>query len=163
MTPPNIKDLLLAPRLDPQDVTGLLRPYGFKDPARADANLQAMAGDPQERQLLAEILEQLLACVSQSADPDRALNYFDRFSRAALSKTRLFSHLKDSQRSLKILARTLGGSPYMAEILIRDPHHFYWVADPQVLDNGREKREILLELAPTLRALADEQKQLDYL
>ncbi len=163
MTPLNIKDLLLAPRLDPHEVARLLSPYGFKDPPRADANLQAMAGDPPERQLLADILEELLVCVSQSADPDQALIYFDRFSRAALNKTRLFSNLKDSPRSLEILARTLGGSPYMAEILIRDPHHFYWVADPQVLYKGREKREILLELAPTLRALANEQEQLDYL
>src|ERR1043166_3280051 len=103
MGPPNVKDLLLAPRLDPQDVTALLRPFGFKDPAKADANLQVMAGDPPERQLLADILEQLLICVSQSADPDKALNYFDRFSRAALNKTRLFSYLKDAPRSLEIL------------------------------------------------------------
>src|SRR5207244_4966153 len=124
MPPVSVKDLLLAPRLDRQQVAGLLTPYGIKDAPKADANLQAMADEPSERQLLADILEELLVCVSQSADPDQALNYFDRFSRAALNKTRLFSNLKDSPRSLEILARTLGGSPYMAEILIRDRHHF---------------------------------------
>ncbi|HYR83015.1 MAG TPA: hypothetical protein VE422_02940 [Terriglobia bacterium] len=163
MTPLNIKDLLLAARLDRQQVAALLSPYGFKDPPKADANLQAMADDPSERQLLADILEELLICVSQSADPDQALNYFERFARAALNKTRLFSYLKDSPRTLEILARTLGGSPYMAEILIRDPHHFYWLTDPQVLYSGRKKREILRELAGTLKVLADEQQQLDYL
>src|SRR5688572_6379913 len=163
MTSANVKDLLLAPRLDRLQVSALLSPYGFKDPPKADANLQAMAADPAERQLLAEILEELLVCVSHSADPDQALTYFERFGCAALNKTRLFSYLKDSPRTLDILSRTLGGSPYMAEILIRDPHHFYWVTDPLILDCGRKKREMERELVRTLKVLADDQTQLEYL
>jgi glutamate-ammonia-ligase adenylyltransferase len=160
---PNVRDLLLAPRLDRQQVAALLGPYRLKDPRKADTNLQAMAADPAERQLLADILAELLHCASQSADPDQALTYFERFARAALNKTRLFSYLKDSPRALEILARTLGGSPYMAEILIRDPHLFYWVTDPQILDSGRKKRALERELMQTLRVLDDETKQFDYL
>src|SRR5262245_41046171 len=163
MTRPAIQDLLLAPRLDLQKVAALLGPFGLKDPRKADANLQAMAADPSERQLLAEILEELLGCVSQSADPDQALTYLERFARAAINKTRLFSYLKDSPRTLEILSRTLGGSAYMAEILIRDPHHFYWVTDPQVLDRGRKKREIEREIVRMLRVIGDEQGRLDFL
>ncbi len=163
MTPLSIKDLLLAPRLDPQQVAALLTPYGIKEPAKADANLQAMADDPSARQLLAGILEELLDNVSQSAEPDQALNYFERFARAAANNIHLFSYLKDSPRTLEILAKTFGGSPYMAEILIRDPHYLYWVTDPQILYSVRKKREIERELARALKTLADEQKQLDYL
>ncbi|MGH9844303.1 MAG: hypothetical protein ACREEM_36735 [Blastocatellia bacterium] len=163
MTLLNIKDLLLAPRLNPRQVAALLSPYGFKEPAKADANLQAMADDPPVRQLLAGILEELLDNVSQSAEPDQALNYFERFARAAANKTHLFSYLKESPRTLEILARTFGGSPYMAEILIRDPHYLYWVTDPQILHSVRKKREIERELARALKSLTDEQKQLDYL
>ncbi|MGH9853689.1 MAG: hypothetical protein ACREBD_27940, partial [Blastocatellia bacterium] len=163
MTPLNIKDLLLAPRLDPQQVAALLGPYGFKEPVKADANLQAMADDPSARQLLAGILEELLDNVSQSADPDQALNYFERFTRAAASNIHLFSYFKESPRTLEILAKTFGGSPYMADILIRDPHYLYWVTDPQILSSVRKKREIQRELARALKTLTDEQKQLDYL
>ena len=163
MTAPTVKDLLLAPRLDRQQVIALLSPYGFKDPPKADSNLQAMASDPSDRQLLADILEELLVCVSQSADPDQALTYLERFACAAINKTRLYTYLKDSPRTLEILAKTLGGSPYMAEILIRDPHHFYWVTDPQILDSARKKREIQRELGRTLKVLAGERQQLDYL
>ncbi len=163
MTPLNLKDLLLAPSLDAQQVAALLSTYGFKEPAKADANLQAMADDPTARQSLADILEELLDNVSQSADPDQALNYFERFTRAAASHTHLFSYFKDSPRTLEILAKTFGGSPYMAEILIRDPHYFYWVTDPQILYHSRKKRDIQRELARALKTLADEQKQLDYL
>jgi [glutamine synthetase] adenylyltransferase / [glutamine synthetase]-adenylyl-L-tyrosine phosphorylase len=166
MTPPNVKDLLLAPRLDPEQVVSLLGPYGFKDPARADANLQAMAEDAPARLSLADILEELLDNVSRSADPDRAMNYFERYARAAVNKIHFFSYLKDSPRTLEILAKTLGGSPYMAEILIRDPHYLYWVTDPQVIHNiwgARKKREIEREILRSLKTIADERKRLDYL
>jgi glutamate-ammonia-ligase adenylyltransferase len=163
MTPLNIKDLLLAPRLDPQQVIALLGPYGFKEPAGADANLQALADDAPARQALADILEELLDNASQSADPDQALNYFERFARAAVSKIHLFSYLKDSPRTMEILVKTMGGSPYMAEILIRNPHYLYWMTEPQILYGVRKKREIERELARMLKTLADERKRLDYL
>jgi [glutamine synthetase] adenylyltransferase / [glutamine synthetase]-adenylyl-L-tyrosine phosphorylase len=166
MTPPNVKDLLLAPRLDPEQVISLLGPYGFKEPARADANLQAMAEDAPARLSLADILEELLDNVSRSADPDQAMNYFERFARAAVNKIHFFSYLKDSPRTLEILAKTFGGSPYMAEILIRDPHYLYWVTDPQIIHNiwgSRKKREIEREFLRSLKSIADERKRLDYL
>jgi glutamate-ammonia-ligase adenylyltransferase len=161
--PLNVKDLLLAARLEPRQAAALLDPYGFTDPRRADANLQEMAGTPPDRQLLANILEDVLTSASHSADPDQALNYLERFSRAALNKTQLFSYLQESPRALEILARTLGASPYMAEILIRDPQHFYWLMDPKILNKARTKRDIKRELAQTLKVLQGESAQLDYL
>jgi glutamate-ammonia-ligase adenylyltransferase len=158
----NLKDLLLARRLDPQQVSALLGPYGFRDLRKADANLQAVAGDPGDRQLLAEIVEPLLDSISRSADPDQAINYFERFARAAINRTQLFTYLRSSAAALETLARSLGGSPYMAEILIRDPQHFYWVTDPQILQRRRTKREIQRELVRTLKAVGDEKNQLDY-
>jgi [glutamine synthetase] adenylyltransferase / [glutamine synthetase]-adenylyl-L-tyrosine phosphorylase len=163
MKPLSLKDLLLATELDRQQISSLLSPYGFKNVAKADANLQAMAGEPSDRQLLANILEELLSWLSQSADPDQALNYLERFSRAAINKTQLFFYLKDFPRAIEILAKTLGASPYMAEILIRDPQHFYWVTDPQILYNSRKKRDIQRELVRTLKVIEGEQTQLDYL
>jgi [glutamine synthetase] adenylyltransferase / [glutamine synthetase]-adenylyl-L-tyrosine phosphorylase len=163
MTTPNVKDLLLAPRLDPEQVVSLLSPYGFKEPARADANLQTLADDAPARLSLADILEELLDNISRSADPDQALNYFERFARATVNKTHLFSYLKDSPRTTEILAITFGGSPYMAEILIRDPHYLYWMTDPHILHRARKKREIERELARALKTIADGRKRLDYL
>jgi glutamate-ammonia-ligase adenylyltransferase len=159
----HLKDLLLAARLDRQQVAGLLAPYGIKDAVKADANLQAIAGDPSDRQSLANILEDLLSCVAQSADPDQALTYFERFVRAALNKSQLFAFLRDSPRALEILARTLGASAYMAEVLIRDPQHFYWLADAEILYRTHRKRALQRELVHALHAIEGEHNQLDYL
>jgi len=159
----DVRDLLLASRLDSSSVFNLLAPYGLTDFDKADANLQAAAGDPGERLLLAEILPDLLAFVAGSANPDQALTYFERFAGASSSKTHLFTYLKNSRQALDILAKSLGGSAYMAEILIRDPDHFYWVTDPQMLHRLRRKREIQRDLIQTLKRLGREDKQLGYL
>jgi glutamate-ammonia-ligase adenylyltransferase len=159
----NVKDLLLAPRLDPQQVADLLKPYGFESPGNADANLQAMTADPTERQLLADFVEDVLRAAAQSANPDQSLTYLHRFAEAALNKTRLFAYLKEAPAITELLLKTLGGSPYMAEILIRDPHHFYWLTDLEILNSVRKKRAIERELIQTLKVLENEQQQLDYL
>jgi len=159
----NATDLLLAPRLDRRQVASLLEPYGFQEVEKADANLQAMADDLTARQLLAGIIDELLFCLAQAADPDQALNYFERFTRSAVNKIHLFSFLKEAPRTLEILAKTLGGSPYMAEILIRHPAYLYWVADPQILYQCRKKRDLARELARGLKSLQTEPQQLNFL
>lgn len=163
MSPLNVKDLLLAPRLDSKQPASLLKPYGFKDIEGADANLQAMADDPRLREILSEIIEELLFCLSQSADPDQALNYLERFAKAAGSKTYLFSYLKETPRTIELLAKTFGGSPFMSEILIRDPHYLYWVSDPEVLYKNRKKRDLMRDLTIALKYLRTEEKKLDML
>lgn len=163
MTQPNLKDLLLAPQLDRHQVDSMLSPYGFKATERADANLQAMADDPMTRQLLSEIIEDLLFCLSRSADPDQALNYLERFTKAAVNKIRFLSYLKENPRTLELLAKIFGGSPFMSEILIRDPHYLYWVSDPDILYKNRKKRDLMRDLSIALKYLRTEEKRLDIL
>ena len=154
---------MLAPRLEMPQVADFLAPYGLKDFQKADANLQAMAGEPGERHLLADILGDLLVCVRGSANPDQALTYFERFVRATANRAHLYAYLKNSRQGIDILAKCLGGSVYMAEILIRDPHHFYWLTDPQILLSVRKKRVIQHDLVRILKVLDHEDKQLDHL
>ena len=52
----------------------------------------------------------------------------------------------------------------MAEILIRDPHHFYWVTDPQILRSVEENGKLSGSSDPNApRVLEHQHKQLDYL
>jgi glutamate-ammonia-ligase adenylyltransferase len=160
---PSARELLLAQRLAPDRIEALLRPFGLADPRRADALIQGMAGDPRARERLADIIDELLLCVSQAADPDLALTCFARFSEAALNRVELFAHLEQAPRTLELLARTFGASPFMAEILIRHPAYLYWVADPQVLHARRTRGEIARELRRALSPLRNEQRRLDLL
>ncbi len=159
----NPKDLLLASQLDSKQVASLLSPYGFREIQKADANLQAVADDPRVRQLLAEIIEELLSCMAQSADPDQALNFFERFAKAAINTVHLFSYLKETPRVLDLLATTFGGSPFMSEIFIRDPEYLYWVSDPRILNEDRKKKDLVRDLSDGLKYLKTEPKQFDVL
>ena len=163
MTKRNVTDLLLAEHLEPDEAAALLRPYGFLDIEKADANLQAMADEPRNRKLLAEYLEELLALLSESPDPDQALNTLERYTAAAVNKTNLYSYLKDSPRTLELLAKTVWGSPFMAEILTRDPELIYWLSDTRILDRKRNRRDMARDLSGALKYLKDDERKLDIL
>src|SRR5262245_50416163 len=116
-----VRDLLLAPRLAPDQAEALLRPYGFRDPQRADRDLQALAADPHARTLLASMLDEVLRAAAASADPESALSRFEHLARAEGSPSRLLSHLASDPRLVDVVVRALGGSPYVAETLVRHP------------------------------------------
>lgn len=157
------KDLLLSPRLDFEQVATLLRPYGFKEVKKADTNLQLIADEPRVRQLLSETIGELLDCLSRSPDPDEALNYFERFARATYNKTQLFSYLKASPYTLWLLAKLFGSSPFLSEILIRNPTYLYWIADPGTLEKDLPKSTLVRELSAALQALKTKERKLEIL
>ena len=154
------KELLLAPRLEPDEVAALLTPYRFQDIKKADANLQLIADEPRARQMLAEILEELLECLARSPDPDQALNYFERFTKATYNRVQLFSYLKASPYTLWLLAKLLASSPFLSEILIRNPPYLYWIADPQTLDANRTKASLVRELTASFETFKNQERRL---
>jgi [glutamine synthetase] adenylyltransferase / [glutamine synthetase]-adenylyl-L-tyrosine phosphorylase len=159
----DIKDLLLAARLGPDRVEALLRPYGFRDPQRADRELQAVAEDPSARTALVAVLEDLLRAAGEAADPDGALSRFERLARAGGSAARLLSHLQADPRMVDVLVRTLGGSPFLAEVLIRHPGWLYWLSEPDVLDRARTRDEMRADLQSALLPLHTEERREDAL
>lgn len=138
----DVRRLLLASRLERDVVAVLLKPYGFTDAARADANIQSMAGEPRSRELLAAFLKELLDAVAETADPDQALTHWDRFLQTAGNRISLFQYLASAPRILHLLCALFGNSPYLAQTLIRDPLLVYWLAEEQVLIRCPSRREL---------------------
>lgn len=157
------KDLLLAPRLTDAEVNAILTPYGFRDCRRADANLQALADDPVTRRHLAGLLDILLDHLAASADPDQALDYFERFAKAGASTDALLSYLEASPATMHLLATVFGSSPFLSQILIRNPEYLYWASSPEILDRVRDRRTLEAELAATLRLLGSPERRFDTL
>ena len=157
----DVRDLLLAPELEPGEVSAFLAPYGFNDPAEADRELQRLAADPTLRERLAQLLPELLRCLSLSADPDQALGRLERFMRATLAPLQLVSELAERPHSMELLARAFGASSFMAQILVRNPPWFYWLADPQVLERSRGRAAIEADLDRFLAPLTSTDRRLD--
>jgi glutamate-ammonia-ligase adenylyltransferase len=135
---PDPTPLLLASERDPQDVRGILAAYGLMDPEQGDRNLQAMAGAPNERRQLAEILPILMHSIAQTADPDQALNHWERLLEKVTRSTFL-DYLHRSPRMLDLLSTIFGNSDSLAFTIIRDPMLVYWLADEDVLSKPSTK------------------------
>ena len=130
---PDPTPILLASDLAPQKVAELFQAYGIQDWKRADLNLQAMAGEPNTRKILADFLPSLLATVAKTADPDQALNEWERYVDSGIHRLQLFQYLTAAPHLVEVLGTVFGNSQAMAQTLIRDPLLVYWIEDDRVL------------------------------
>ena len=159
--PHEASQLLLSPELDPSQVVRILEPYGFKDCHKADANLQGMAGDPGSRQQLAVILQDLLAAVADTADPDQALNEWDRFLDVCGNRLQLFKYFAQVPHILHVVSTVFGNSPALSQVFIRDPLLVYWVNNEQVLRSRPTRLHLQTDLERTLDNLQARERKLD--
>jgi len=134
------RDLLLSPQLDPDDAARFLASFNFQRPAEADAALQRMAERIGVRERLADSLPALLRQVSLTPDPDHALLQWDAFLEASPSPLTVISYMEEHPPALEVLSRLLGSSPYLTQLLLRNPEYFYWLLEServyQIPDDG---------------------------
>ena len=129
---PDPTPVLLAAERKPEEVRAILSAYGLMGIEQADRNLQAMAGDPYERRQLAEILPLLLESIARTADPDQALNHWERLL-SNVTRSSFLDYLRSSPRMVDLLATIFGNSDSLAFTMIRDPTLVYWLAEEDVL------------------------------
>jgi glutamate-ammonia-ligase adenylyltransferase len=163
MTIRSPQDLLLSPHLSEEEVRAILKPYGFSDCRRADADLQALADDPPARTHLAGILESMLDQLGESADPDQALMFLERYAKSVTNKVGLITHLGASPATTHLLITVFASSPFLSQILIRNPEYLYWVSGPDILERVRSRRDLERSLVGSLRALQSKERRLDAL
>ncbi|MDH5296541.1 MAG: hypothetical protein OEW26_05380 [Nitrospirota bacterium] len=150
---PDPSPLLLASGLSSQEVARILQAYGIHDWKQADQNLQAMAGEPASRKSLATILPDVLASVAHTADPDQALNEWERYVDSGIQRLQLFQYLAVVPHVIEVLGTAFGNSPAMAQTLIRDPLLVYWIEDDRVLLRRTTRNVLLANLQASLTAV----------
>jgi len=143
---------LLASERDPEDMRGILAAYGLTDAAQADRNLQSMAGEPHERHQLVAILPTLMESIARTADPDQALNHWERLLENVTRSTFL-DYLRTSPRMLDLLSTIFGNSDSLAFTIIRDPTLVYWLAEEDVLSKPSTKAGLAQALQKQLVCL----------
>ncbi|MBI4455981.1 MAG: hypothetical protein HY644_08800 [Acidobacteria bacterium] len=120
-------DLFLAPELAEQRIHEYLRSLGFRDPAAADRNLQLMAEAYAVRQALGAMADSVMEAFSRSPDPDAALVAFERYLAGRTAKVNFLDYLREDPPALDLLTQLLGTSPFLSEILIRNPEYLHSV------------------------------------
>jgi glutamate-ammonia-ligase adenylyltransferase len=153
---------LLAAKRNAEEVRAILSAYGFRDLDQADRNLDAMAGDPIQRRRLAEILPMLLEGIFGTADPDQALNHWERLL-SSVSRTSFLDYLHSWPRMLDLLCVIFGNSDALAFTLIRDPMLVYWLAEEEVLSKPPTRKGMETALRKSIGHLTSKDMKLDAL
>lgn len=159
---PELRAVLLASERSPEQVQSILSAYGLTDIEQADRNLQAMAGDPLERHQLADILPILLDSIARTADPDQALNHWERML-SNVTRSSFLDYLRSSPRMLELLCIIFGNSDSLAFTIIRDPMLVYWLADQEVLSKPPTSAGIEQALCKQLSRLTVKELKLEVL
>ncbi len=133
---PDRTPVLLMPGLEPARLEATLQSYGLQRIQDADANLQSMAGDPHQRRQLADILPALLEGIGRTADPDQALNHWERWLASGVSRSAVLEYLRSAPRMLDLVCAIFGNSDSLAFTLVRDPLLLYWLAQQNVLSTA---------------------------
>ncbi len=112
----------LAPEGSHQaEALALIESVRFENPSLAWKRLQAIASQPEERELLARAMPALLAALNEAATPDLSLVNLDRFLRAGPAESSPLKFLAENPRAVEILVRLFVGSQYLTEILLQNP------------------------------------------
>ena len=111
--------LLESPDLARSELTRI----GFRKPDRALRNLEGLVSPGAFATLPACFFRHLLA----APDLDMALNNVERLSRAVFSRSGFYRTLESRSDTCGVLVRMMGSSQFLADILVRDPEHFYWL------------------------------------
>jgi [glutamine synthetase] adenylyltransferase / [glutamine synthetase]-adenylyl-L-tyrosine phosphorylase len=159
---PDPRPVLLAAKRNAEEERAILSAYGLRDLDQADRNLDAMAGDPIQRRRLAEILPMLMEGISGTADPDQALNHWERLL-SSVSRTSFLDYLHSWPRMLDLLCVIFGNSDALAFTLIRDPMLVYWLAEEEVLSKPPTRKGMERALHKSLGHLASKEMKLDAL
>lgn len=121
-----------------------------------------MAGDPLQRRRLADILPMLMESLSKTADPDQALNHWERML-GTVSRTSFLDYLRTWPRMLDLLCVIFGNSDALTFTLLRDPTLVYWLAEEQVLSRRPTRKGMEDRLRKSLGHLTSKEVKLDAL
>ena len=121
---------------DPETIETLAR-MGFKQASEISATIRgwhfgrySATRSGKSKELLTELMPQLLAALARSGEADLAFLAFDKFIAGLPAGVQLFSMLKANPNLLDLIATILGTAPRLAEQLSARPRVLDAVLDP---------------------------------
>ena len=121
------KDIFLGADLSPEAAARFLEGCGIRDGAAADQHLQQLADDLTSRLALGHLAPLLFNEIATTADPDAAVVGFCRYVATRTPKAAFIGTLQADPHVLDIMTQILGASPFLSEILIRNPGYLDWL------------------------------------
>jgi len=147
----SVADLVLSDEVSESGRQKILAETGFKNGPRAYVNVKKLAGQGEQRLLFSRLAILAFDFLKSKADPDMALNNWERFTQGLPDVREHYHKLLSQPMRIELLMSIFAGSQFLADTLIRHPDYFDWITDPQRLNRIPERPEI----EETLRHLAE--------
>jgi [glutamine synthetase] adenylyltransferase / [glutamine synthetase]-adenylyl-L-tyrosine phosphorylase len=120
----------------------------YREPEKAQQNWTRI-----ERTAPREILAPLSSLLKGSADPDAALNYFERFNSNA--PERIVHYLTRNPAALNVLIPLFSQSHFLSETLLTHPEYVEWLCRDKRIEFVKSKEDLLEELSRFEATLGD--------
>jgi len=144
--PLSVADIVLSPSLPPPSEENILKAAGCRDVRRGVYNLRQLAGRAASPAEFAPLAVLAFDILRREADPDLALNNWERFVSGIPYAREHYEVLMAQPRRLEILLGIFSRSQFFSDTLCTHPEFFDWVTDPRVLHHPRRQDERLSEL-----------------
>lgn len=112
--------------------TQALQGYSFADAERAVRILRSLSGQGVSDALFERLLPHLLEALGACADPDRAVNNFERWAARLGSRVSQFDYLAAHPAATRALIAVFAGSQFFANVLIAQPEYAEVVTNPRI-------------------------------
>ena len=145
-----------------EEAAAKLREAGFRRAAAAAetfrgwaAGAHASTGSERAREIVREILHEIVDALGKTPDPDRALARMNRFLQALPEDVAFFSMLRAHTWLLNLIAVVMGSAPRIADALGAHPSLLQAVLDPEFFLTMPDQAALAEELAERLDELED--------
>lgn len=142
------------------EALSLLAHLGFTDPGWAIQALDRLAG---ESSALTPLPATMLVELARTGNPDQGLRHLDRYVAATGARTALYRQLVEDPALAQGLARLLGHSGFLADLLVRDPEQLYRLFEGDGALEGVLDRHALRRLVLREASAGDTGERLDHL
>ena len=136
---------------------------GFRDQRRALRNIVAiakLAGDDERRRALAGLMVLALDDLKRSADPDMALNNWERFVSVQRDPQQHLAGMLEQPVRLALLLSMFATSQFLVDTLVQHPEFLGWIADERRLHGPRSAEAMLADLRAMSADAADGERWL---
>jgi glutamate-ammonia-ligase adenylyltransferase len=146
-----VVDLILGDRVSDELLFRVMNQAGIKNHSRGYINLQSLAGQGQRKQVFGRLIVLAWEVLSNSCDPDMALNNWEQFVRRLEDPEQHFQQLLSQPRRIHLLLSLFSVSQFLADTLIQSPGFFAWITDPVIVGKPRSQIEMEEDLSHEAR------------
>jgi glutamate-ammonia-ligase adenylyltransferase len=162
---------LLVEELDQEEqALGRLGRLGFRDVAAVYADLRLLRDGPphapasaRRRQALAALAPALIAEITRSAAPERALRHLATFITTIGARTSYLHLLLENPGVMRLLVRLFATSEFLSAFFLRHPELLDSLVRADLVRVTRTREDLATELASRLAAAPDLEAELDTL